>query len=207
MPDSTIIIRPQARTETVILDQPGKILYIFFTDHQKSEELQLEFLLRAPGAELTLIGFDLGTNHAVTIRSRVVHDQPHTISHTHVKSLLSGDASSSYKGVIHLQKTAQNSSATFEHRTLLLSPQAHGQAEPILEIEANQVRAKHAATISTLDPHSIYYLQTRGLNTKETHKALTLGFLTEMLKHIPRDKHREIQQQLEDHIHSFSYIA
>ena len=207
MNKTSLIIRPNAGSETTVLAEPGKTVYIFFIDHQSDSEINLEFFLRAEGAELDLIGFDLGSSHAVTIRSAVIHDQPYTTSHTYVKSLLGGDAQSIYKGIIHLQKSAQNASASFEHRTLLLSPDARGQAEPILEIEANQVQAKHAATISTLDPLNIYYLRSRGLDNKQAAQTLTQGFLMDTLSHVPPKSRLQIQKYIETSLQTLSFAA
>ena len=51
-----------------------------------------------------------------------------------------------------------------ESRNLLLSDGAHADAIPGLEIEANDVRCTHAATVSRIDEEQLFYLQSRGLD-------------------------------------------
>src|SRR3712207_7021484 len=48
------------------------------------------------------------------------------------------------------------------NRNLLLSDKAKADSIPRLEIEANDVRCTHGATVAPVDPEQIFYLQTRG---------------------------------------------
>ena len=58
---------------------------------------------------------------------------------------------------------AQRTDAFQESRNLLLSDGAHADAIPGLEIEANDVRCTHAATVARLDEDQVFYLMSRGL--------------------------------------------
>ena len=46
-----------------------------------------------------------------------------------------------------------------------------------LEIEANDVRCTHAATVARLDEGQIFYLQSRGLDRADAEHLLVGGFL------------------------------
>jgi Fe-S cluster assembly protein SufD len=59
----------------------------------------------------------------------------------------------------------------------LLSDGAHADAIPGLEIEANDVRCTHAATIARLDAEQVFYLMSRGLTRGEAERLLVGGFL------------------------------
>ena len=86
---------------------------------------------------------------------------------------------------------AQRTDAFQESRNLLLSDGAHADAIPGLEIEANDVRCTHAATVARLDEEQIFYaatvskmdagqvfyLMSRGLPRAEAERLLVGGFL------------------------------
>ena len=60
--------------------------------------------------------------------------------------------------MIRVDPDAQRTDAFQESRNLLLSDGAHADAIPGLEIEANDVRCTHAATVSRIDEEQLFYL-------------------------------------------------
>jgi hypothetical protein len=59
----------------------------------------------------------------------------------------------------------------------LLSDQAEIDAQPVLEIHADEVQAAHGATVGGLDPTALFYLRSRGLPADEARKLLTTAFV------------------------------
>ncbi|HEV8386776.1 MAG TPA: SufD family Fe-S cluster assembly protein, partial [Nitrososphaera sp.] len=45
------------------------------------------------------------------------------------------------------------------------------------EIETNEVRATHSASVAQMDENQIYYLTTRGLNREGAKREIVSGFL------------------------------
>ena len=64
--------------------------------------------------------------------------------------------------MIRVDPGAQRTDAFQESRNLLLSRDAHADAIPGLEIEADDVRCTHAAAIAQVDPEQLYYLRSHG---------------------------------------------
>ena len=79
--------------------------------------------------------------------------------------------------MIKVDPGAQRTDAFQESRNLLLSDGAHADAIPGLEIEANDVRCTHAATVASIDEDQLFYLQSRGLTRAEAERLLVGGFL------------------------------
>ena len=79
--------------------------------------------------------------------------------------------------MIQVDPGAQRTDAFQESRNLLLTDGAHADAIPGLEIEANDVRCTHAATVARLDDMQVFYLQSRGLTREEAERMLVGGFL------------------------------
>lgn len=146
---------------------------------------QLAFELTGPGATAHIFAFFIGKDHekrSVTIIQR--HLAPHTSSHTLVKTVLKDTAELDYTGTIHIEPQAQSSKASQESRSLLLSAGAVAHAKPALEILADNVECRHAATISPLNETQAFYAQSRGLSASQTRELLTQGFFNESLEKI-----------------------
>jgi Fe-S cluster assembly protein SufD len=80
---------------------------------------------------------------------------------------------------------AQGTDAYQTNRNLLLSPNARADSLPNLEIEADDVKCSHGATIGELDAEAKFYLMSRGLPLVQAERLVVLGFLGEVLSKLP----------------------
>ena len=62
-------------------------------------------------------------------------------------------------------------------KILLLSDEARAEAVPDLEIESDDVKCSHAATISKIPEEQLFYLMSRGLSKFEGESMIVEGFL------------------------------
>ena len=106
-----------------------------------------------------------------------IHSAPKTKGRVTVRGVLRDRAFARVSGLIKIKKKAQGSDDFLEERTLLLGKDARIEALPYLEIEADEVRASHAATSSAVDEEQLFYLRSRGLNQAEAERLLVSGFL------------------------------
>jgi len=60
---------------------------------------------------------------------------------------------------------------------LILDDISEATADPKLEIESDDVKASHAATVSKIDEEQIFYLQNRGVDRKKASDLIVEGFL------------------------------
>ncbi len=112
------------------------------------------------------------------------------------KGVLRDRARSVFYGMIKIEKDAQFADSYLADHSLILNRGAHADSVPGLEIEANQVRATHGATVGRIDREKVFYLQTRGLSENEARKTIVIGFLNPALEQIPMASDR-IRQLLE----------
>jgi len=85
----------------------------------------------------------------------------------------------------------------------MMSSKAHGDANPILLIDENDVIAGHAASVGQVDPKQLYYLMSRGIDRKTAERLVIRGFLGDVLISIPSKKVRQeliqtIERKLEN---------
>src|SRR5262249_7637751 len=113
------------------------------------------------------------------------HMAPHTTSDLLYKGALTERARSVYSGMIHARKVAQKTDAIQTNRNLLLSDNARADTIPNLEIEANDLRCTHAATVAPVDDEQMFYLRARGLDERDAKRAIVEGFFEPVLERIP----------------------
>jgi Fe-S cluster assembly scaffold protein SufB len=91
------------------------------------------------------------------------HAAPHARSDLLFKGALAGEAKSVFRGMIRVAKHAQLTDAYQTNRNLLLSDDAEAVTLPSLEIEADDVKCSHGATVGQVDEAQLFYLMSRGL--------------------------------------------
>lgn len=129
------------------------------------------------GASARIVGFVRGSGDAhIHLHTLQLHDSPETTSTLLVKSILSGGATFDYVGSIRVAPAAQKTDAYQRNENLLLSPLAHAQSKPSLEILANDVRCTHGATIGMIDPDQLWYLTSRGIDESLAKQLIVEGF-------------------------------
>jgi Fe-S cluster assembly protein SufD len=119
------------------------------------------------------------------------HHAPSTTSDFAFKGALREQASVVWRGMIRVEEDAQKTNAYQENRNLILSPDAHADSIPGLEILANDVRCTHGATISQVDRDQLFYAMTRGLTRPDAERLIVRGFFQDVLDRIELDPVRE----------------
>jgi Fe-S cluster assembly protein SufD len=119
------------------------------------------------------------------------HIAPHTTSDFAFKGALRDEATAVWRGMIRVEPDAQKTNAYQENRNLLLSPKAHADSIPGLEILANDVRCTHGATVGQVDREQLFYLMARGLTRPEAERLIVRGFFSDVLDRIELEPVRE----------------
>ena len=119
------------------------------------------------------------------------HIAPNTESDFAFKGALRENASAVWRGMIRVEKEAQQTNAYQENRNLLLSDKAHADSIPGLEIMANDVRCTHGATLGKVNREELFYLMARGLSREQAERLIVRGFFQDVLDRIELEPVRE----------------
>ena len=80
----------------------------------------------------------------------------------------------------------------------MLSEHAKADAIPNLEIENNEVRCGHAASVGPVDEEALFYLQSRGISRREAERLIVFGFFQEVLDRVDLPEvRRGLEQAIE----------
>jgi len=88
------------------------------------------------------------------------------------------------RGAITVEHGADGADAQLQTKNLLLSPHAEIDAQPVLEIYADEVKAAHGAAVGQLDERALFYLRSRGVPRRQARDLLIAGFCREALQNL-----------------------
>jgi Fe-S cluster assembly protein SufD len=148
--------------------------------------VELAASLEGPGARSDMLGLCFGhADQHFDHETRQDHRVPHASSDLLYKGALTDRASSVFRGLIKVWPKAQRTDAYQTSRNLILSPHAQATSLPNLEIEADDVRCSHAATVGHLDDEELFYIMSRGIPRTEAERLVVFGFFSDVLKRLP----------------------
>jgi len=173
-------------SQTALLDRDSTLTWLNGTLGTQTTKAFLDCKFLGPGTNANLLGFFFGDGKQHfdqhTFQNHIVG---HSASDLLYKGALKDNAYSVFRGLIRVNPNAQRSDAYQANRNILLSPKAHADSIPELEIEANDVRCTHGATVGPIDPEQIFYLMTRAVPKIDAEKLIVEGFFDPLMQKIP----------------------
>ena len=141
--------------------------------------------LRGEGCGATLNGLYLGdAEQHIDHQTRIEHIEPNCYSRELYKGILGGSSHGVFNGKVYVHPAAQKTDGKQTNNTLLLSEKAQIDTKPQLEIFADDVKCTHGATVGRLDETSLFYMKSRGINSRTARELLTYAFAADVLEKI-----------------------
>lgn len=138
---------------------------------------ELKTVFGGSGAHATFLGaFVLDNARHVDNHISVDHASPGCSSEQFFRGVLGGRSRGVFNGKALIRPGADESSVRQSSANLLLSPLAQIDTKPELEIYADEVEARHGATVGQLDEAAIFYMRSRGLGEAEAKRLLVAAF-------------------------------
>jgi Fe-S cluster assembly protein SufD len=183
----------------VVEDEPGLHVETQICELAKSAELSAfglvsggeltrrQIFVRMTGdqAKVSLGGLALidGSRRADTTL-QVVHAAPGGMSREFYRAIVDDDAIGVFQGKIIVEQAAQKTDGALKSQAILLSSRAQMNEKPELEIFADDVVCGHGATVASLDPEQVFYLESRGVSTSDAKAMLLEAFGGESIDRI-----------------------
>lgn len=137
--------------------------------------------LDGEGADVTLNGlYVVKDRQHVDHHTVIDHRVPHCTSRELYKGVLDDASSGVFNGRVIVRADAQKTDSKQSNKNLLLSDNALVNTNPQLEINADDVKCAHGATIGQLDAEAIFYLRSRGIAEGDARRILTEGFMADV---------------------------
>ena len=167
------------------LERNAQYRSFVFTAGGKLCRKNLTTMINGEGAEVIMDGLYItSAGQHMDHHTVVDHRVPNTTSNQLYKGVLLDKARAVFNGKVFVRRDAQHTAAFQTNKNLLLGMDAEIDTKPQLEIDANDVKCSHGATVSRLNNDEIFYLQSRGIAKKESEDMLCLAFANDVLERI-----------------------
>ncbi|HEX2078919.1 MAG TPA: Fe-S cluster assembly protein SufD [Longimicrobium sp.] len=179
-------------TDRLVAGRDAKITTLYTSFGADVARADVQCRLRAPGSHVDMLGLYIadGSQHFDN-QTLQDHIAPHASSNLLFKGALNDAGRSVFRGLIRVHPKAQRTDAYQTNRNLILSDRARADSLPNLEIQADDVRCSHAATVGQLDEEEVFYLLSRGIRKPEAVRLVVFGFFGEVLEQLPLEGVRQ----------------
>ena len=107
----------------------------------------------------------------------------------------------SYRGLLKVVHGAKGSKSNVVCDALILDSQSRSDTYPYIEIDEDDVKIGHEASVSKIGEEQLFYLMSRGLSEAEASTLIVSGFIEPLVKELPMEyaveMNKLIQLQME----------
>jgi Fe-S cluster assembly protein SufD len=184
-------------TQQAQMKRDAQLTWILSSWGSRLSKINLEMQMQEPGGHGELLGlyFPSGRQH-IDHHTLQNHIADHCSSDLLFKGALRDRSRSVYSGSIKVWPDAQRTDAYQKNDNLVLDRRARADSIPGLEIEADDVRCTHGATVSKIEPEYLFYLMSRTLSKFQAEQMIVIGFFEEVLNRVPVEGVRHKLEQV-----------
>ena len=126
--------------------------------------------------------------------AKMIHVGKDTSSTIISKSVTRNGGTANFRGMIHINPTAENAKAHEECDTLILDDHSYSDTIPDNLVMNDTSYLEHEASVSKLNEEQLFYLESRGLSKEDASQMLVMGFLEPFSKELPMEYAVELNQ-------------
>jgi Fe-S cluster assembly protein SufB len=128
--------------------------------------------------------------------TKMIHIGKNTKSRIVSKGISAGVSHNSYRGLVKVQKTANNAKNFSQCDSLLIGSTCGAHTFPYIEVANNTATVEHEATTSKIGEDVLFYCNQRGISTEEAVALIVNGYCKEVMNQLPMEFAVEAQRLL-----------
>ncbi len=189
-------------TQRAIVEEEGSMAWV---DGNLGSGVTMKYpavVLKGAGAhgEVMSIAF-AGEGQHYDAGAKAIHLAPHTSSVVTSKSISKDNGRSAFRGLVRVNQGATGAQSKVVCDALLLDAHSRSDTYPYIDVNEDDARIEHEATVSKIGEDQLFYLMSRGLSEEEASGMIINGFLEPFIKELPMEYavelNRLIQLQME----------
>ncbi len=126
----------------------------------------------------------------------MIHLGKNTRSTIISKGISAGHSNNAYRGLVRVNKNAQNARNFSQCDSLLLGSECGAHTFPYIEIHNQTAKVEHEATTSKVGEDQLFYCQQRGISEQDAINLIVNGYCKEILAKLPMEFAVEAQKLL-----------
>ena len=123
-------------------------------------------------------------NQQADTGTKMFHVGKNTKSTIISKGISFGDSSNTYRGIVRINKKADNSRNYTQCDSLMLDNSKALTIPTVMQYNKNSI-VEHEASTGKLSEEALYYLQTRGLSEEDAVNSVVSGFCKDVFQKLP----------------------
>jgi len=128
--------------------------------------------------------------------SKMIHIGKNTKSTIISKGISAGKSQNSYRGLVQVNKFAENSRNFSQCDSLLLGDKCGAHTFPYIKVENTTAVVEHEATTSKISDDQLFYCNQRGIDMESAIGLIVNGYAKEVLNKLPMEFAVEAQKLL-----------
>ena len=157
----------------------------YITTGSKISRSNLYIDLTNSNAECDIHGlYALHKEQHCDTQSYIHHNAPYTYSRQLYKGIMTDTSRGVFTGKVRVEKDSQLINAEQLNKNLILSPKAHANSRPQLEIYADDVKCSHGSTTGQINQDELFYFAARGVSEERAKQLLAKAFAQDVVMKI-----------------------
>jgi FeS assembly protein SufB len=129
--------------------------------------------------------------------TKMIHLGRNTRSKIVSKGISAGKSQNSYRGLVQVNKNAENARNFSQCDSLLLGNRCGAHTFPVMDIHNENAVVEHEATTSKINEDQIFYCNQRGISTENAIGLIVNGYAKEVINKLPMEFAVEAQKLLQ----------
>jgi len=169
-----------------MLEQDARVEWIIGDLHAGNALTDTKSVLQGNGSSSDTKVVAVGAeSQRMSLTTGAVHFGKSSESDMITRAVMKDEATAIINGITKIEHGATKANGQQTERVLMLSPKARGDANPILLIDEDDVKAGHAASVGQVNQEQVYYMMSRGITRKEAERLIIHGFLDPVVSEVP----------------------
>lgn len=169
-----------------IVEQDGRVNWLIGEMNGGKSMSDTASILKGEGAGSDIKSILVGSGRqTMNITARTVHVGKNSPSDMVIRAVMREQSTAILNGITKIEKGASEANGQQTEKILMLHPDARGDANPILLIDEDDVKAGHAASVGQVNPEQLYYMMSRGISRVEAERLIVYGFLAPVVAEVP----------------------
>ncbi len=128
--------------------------------------------------------------------TKMIHIGKNTKSTIISKGISAGHGQNSYRGLVKIQKGADNARNYSQCDSLLMGDLCGAHTFPYIEVKNSTAQLEHEASTSKIGEDQLFYCKQRGISAEDAVSMIVNGFCKQVLKELPMEFAVEAQKLL-----------